>query len=125
MIYKFPIAKIYQNGIEVAILKKVKLNFKIAPLVPAPFPQPNNEIIEASVKIENIEKSSEFNTDDIVTIKFQSLQGTELIGEFYFNPYKTGNRVYFELTGALTINIDDNTTTKTITGTSAGTKDTD
>ena len=100
MILNLAFAKIYQNGVEVALMEEVSLNFRIAPIVPAPFPQPNNEVIETSGKIVS---SSNFNTNNIVTIKFQVQDGKVLEGDFYFNPYKTRGRVYFELTGALII----------------------
>lgn len=93
-------ANIYQNGEQVALMAKGNLKVRIAPLVYAHLPQPNNDIIEVSGAITT---SLNFNANAIMTIAFVTEDGHHLIGDFYLNPYKTGDRVCFELSGALTI----------------------
>ncbi len=96
-------AKVYQEGKEVALLENVTIKFIPAPIVPAPFPQP-----EGTCEVwGNITSANHLKCTEIMTIDFEIQSGEKLTGDFYLKPLSTfdGKRYvfYFQLSGALTI----------------------
>ena len=98
-------ATVYQRHMEVMSLYDVRLVMEIAPIVPAPLIQPQNEFCEVSGKIKDI-KNYSFDESGKFFILFISENKDKFQGYFYKKPtcdYDEKGRLYFELTGALTI----------------------
>ena len=100
---KFACATIYQKGKKVGVMNNCRLIIHIAEIMPAPFPQPENTIEEASGEI--IENYG-INIADSMSIVFKNIQGDKVEGKFYIKPHTYFDdkaRLYFELSGALTM----------------------
>jgi hypothetical protein len=90
---------IYQKGKIKGFLHDVKVIISRSPVISYIFPQPLDICKEVSGVMFEEKK---LKIEKRITIKFISVEGEILEGDFYINPYiKVDNRTFFDLEGAL------------------------